>query len=59
MSKSPIFSRRMMLTTTGTGILAAPFVMTSQALAQQAQPQTSMDINHHMPPDSHLSLIHI
>lgn len=53
MSKSPIFSRRNMLTTAGTGILAAPFVMTSQALAQQAQPQTSMNLNHHMPPDTH------
>lgn len=53
MSESPIFSRRTMLTAAGTGILAAPYVMTAQSHAQQSQPQTSMDINHHMPPDSH------
>ena len=53
MSKSPIFSRRTILTTAGTGVLAAPFVITSQALAQKPLPQTSMSINHHMPPDTH------
>jgi glyoxylase-like metal-dependent hydrolase (beta-lactamase superfamily II) len=53
MIKSPTFSRRAMLSTAGSSILAAPFILKTQAQAQQAQPQTSMDINHHTPPDIH------
>lgn len=38
--------------TAGAGLLSAPFIMKSSAFAQQAQPQTSMEINHVMPPET-------
>ncbi len=44
-------NRRMLLGSAGFAALAAPMVMTRAALAQQAD--TSMDINHAMPPETH------
>lgn len=45
-------NRRMLLGSAGVA-LAAPAIMTRAAMAQTTTPQTSMDINHAMPPETH------
>ncbi len=44
-------SRRVLLGTAGAGAVA-PFVLSGAASAQTTQPQTSMEINHAMPPET-------
>ena len=44
--------RRVLLGSAGTGVLAAPFIMARASMAQTAQPQTSMEINHAMGPET-------
>ncbi|MFK0384884.1 MBL fold metallo-hydrolase [Agrobacterium sp. NPDC090273] len=44
-------SRRGLMGAVGAGALGAPFLMT-RAVAQTAQPQTSMEIDHAMPPET-------
>ncbi len=45
-------NRRGLFATAGIGALAAPFVLRGTAFAQQAQPQTSMEVDHVMPPET-------
>ena len=52
MTTSLTISRRGLMGTAGASLLSAPFIMKSSAFAQQAQPQTSMEINHVMPPET-------
>ncbi len=46
-------NRRALIGSAGMGAIAAPFLLRTNAFAQTAQPQTSMEINHVMPPDTH------
>jgi glyoxylase-like metal-dependent hydrolase (beta-lactamase superfamily II) len=45
-------NRRGLFAAAGIGALAAPFVLRSTAFAQSNQPQTSMKVNHAMPPET-------
>lgn len=50
MTNSHSFKRRTLLGSVGLGLIAAPMIMTRAAFAQA---DTSMDINHAMPPETH------
>lgn len=45
-------NRRNLFATAGLGVLAAPFVLRGTAFAQATQPQTSMKVDHAMPPET-------
>lgn len=46
-------NRRLLLGGAGTAALAAPLLMSRAAFAQPANPSSSADINHAMPPETH------